>query len=324
MTEVGPDKHTHSLAPVVTESITPGGVVISVATSGPGYIPPPEMPHLISPMRLGRRPSFDTAAESEIHQALDDIQAGVRDWRLWTMMGWLDIKQRYRRSTLGPFWLVLSMAMTVGMLGALYGTMFGMDTKTYLPFVCLGIISWELISKTLIDACNRFLELEHLIKQIRLPLTVHIAAMVWRHVIILAHNIVIYAVVVLVFSAWPGTDSLLIIPGLVVIIGNLIWMSLLLALVSARFRDVPQIVAMVVQMLFFATPIFWKPEMLKGLAFVVYLNPLYYLIELVRAPLLGSTATALSWIVAGALLVLGWGATCLIFARFRKRVAYWL
>lgn len=268
--------------------------------------------------------SFDTATTSETVHARNDLAEGVRNWKLWSMMGWLDIKRRYRRSMLGPFWLTLSMGVTVATLGVLYGSLFNLDGRTYVPFLCLGMVCWDFISKSITEGCRTFLDLEHLIKQIRLPLSVHVAGVVWRNTATFLHNVVIFLLVALIFQVWPGAVGLLVLPGLVLLVLNLFWITLLLALVCARFRDVPQIVQTGVQLLFFVTPVFWKPEMLKDLRPVVELNPFFHMIELVRAPLLGQVPTALNWIVMLATLVLGGTVTFRLFARFRKRVPYWL
>ena len=53
---------------------------------------------------------------------LRDFSSALERWRLWSLLGWLDIRQRYARSALGPFWITLSMGVMVGSLGLVYGT----------------------------------------------------------------------------------------------------------------------------------------------------------------------------------------------------------
>ena len=75
-----------------------------------------------------------------------DLLAGVRAWPLWTMLGWNDIRQRYRRSVLGPFWITISMAIFIALLGVIYSHIFNIGLKTYLPYLSLGYIIWGFIS----------------------------------------------------------------------------------------------------------------------------------------------------------------------------------
>ncbi|MBW4048622.1 MAG: ABC transporter permease, partial [Proteobacteria bacterium] len=56
-----------------------------------------------------------------------DLLASLKSWRLWSLLGWLEIRQRYARSKLGPFWLTISMGVLVASLGVVYGTLFGQN-----------------------------------------------------------------------------------------------------------------------------------------------------------------------------------------------------
>ncbi len=264
------------------------------------------------------------APPSETVLALRDVVQGVRAFRLWAMLGWQDIRQRYRRSTLGPFWLTISMGVLVGVLGVLYAGLFRMDVADYLPFVAAGLIIWGLLSGLLTEGCAAFIGAEGIIKQLSLPLSVHVYRVVWRNLIVFAHNVLIYVAVAVVFSIQPGWTGLLILPGVALLCLNGVWMGLLFGLVSARFRDVPQIAASVVQVAFFLTPIIWKPELLPDRTFVLDLNPFFHLVELVRAPLLGQAPGLVSWLAAAGITLGGWLVTLLMYRRYRWRIAYWV
>jgi ABC-type polysaccharide/polyol phosphate export permease len=272
----------------------------------------------------GTQVVFDTGQHGQSSHALRDIVSGLGNVGLWSMIGWRDIKQRYRRSVVGPFWVTLSMAFMVLGLGVVYGGLFRMDLQTYLPFICLGLITWEFISKSILDGSMTFLLLEGLIKQIRLPLTTHIASSIWKNVVVLGHNMVIYVILALVFGINPGWAVLYVVPGFFLVLLNLSWIALILALVCTRYRDVPQIVQTTVQMLFFVTPVFWSPDLMPQRTVLVHGNPFYHMIEVVRAPLLGTVPDADSWVFLLVTLGLGWLGTFYLFTKFRRRIAYWL
>ena len=267
---------------------------------------------------------YDTSKGTQGVQALHDITDGLRNYHRWSMMGWQYIKQRYRRSTIGPFWVTLSMGFTIAGLGMVYGLLLRQDWATYLPFVCLGMITWEFISKCIIDGTLAFIALEGLIKQIRMPLTTHVVTVMWRNIIILGHNAVIYALVLILFGIRPGWTIFYIFPGFALVVLNLLWVGLLLATICVRFRDVPLVVQTVVQMLFFITPVFWLPSLMPTRTVLVDANPFYHMLELLRAPLLGKAPGAESWIFLTGTLLIGWAGTFLLFSRFRRRIPYWL
>ena len=256
--------------------------------------------------------------------ALRDVVEGAGAFRLWGLLGWQDVRQRYRRSTLGPFWLTISMGALVGGLGVLYAGLFKMDVADYLPFVAAGLIVWGLVSGLITEGCSVFIDAEGTIKQVNLPLSIYVYRVVWRGIIIFAHNIIIYVAAAVFFSINPSWIGFLALPGLLLLCLNGVWMGLLLGLMSARFRDVPQIVASVVQVTFFLTPIIWKPELLPGRAFMLDFNPFFHFVELVRAPALGQTPGLVSWLAVLGITLGGWLVTLLMYRRYRWRIAYWV
>jgi ABC-2 type transport system permease protein/lipopolysaccharide transport system permease protein len=256
--------------------------------------------------------------------ALRDISAGLWRRHVWGLLGWQDIRQRYRRSQLGAFWITLSMGIMVASLGVLYAALFRIEVSDYLPFLTLGFIIWGLISGLVTDGCTVFITSEGIIKQVDLPLSVHVYRTLWRNLIIFAHNLVIFVIVALLFAVWPGIVGLWALPGLALLCLNGVWLVIILGLVSARFRDLPQIVASVLQVAFFVTPIIWKPELIPGPSPVLYLNPFFHFIELVRAPLLGEVPPLVSWLAVIGISAVGWAAMLVVFSQYRRRIAYWV
>src|SRR6266404_8572622 len=83
---------------------------------------------------------------SRVRVAIADLVHGLGQRELWLTLGWHDIRQRYRRSMVGPFWLTLSMGLMIGGLAYLYAGMFGQDVSTYFPYLALGMIIFTFIS----------------------------------------------------------------------------------------------------------------------------------------------------------------------------------
>ncbi len=259
-----------------------------------------------------------------VSAALGDLAAGLRLRELWGMMAWQDIRQRYRRSVLGPLWLTLQMGLMVIGLGVLYAGLFGQPIDTYLPFLTLGLIAWILISGLLSDCSMSFIGSETVLRQLAVPLSVFVYRMLWRNLIIFGHNIGIYVVVALVFGIWPGANGLMALPALALICLNGVSAGLLLGASSARFRDIPQFVTNMVPVIFLLTPVLWRPEQMTGRAAFVLFNPFYHFVEIVRMPLLGAAAPLSSWLTVIGITVAGWAVTLVFFARYRGRIAYWL
>ena len=275
--------------------------------------------------------AFDDAANrdmspapSQAALAVFDLVQGAAAHHLWHLLGWQDIRQRYRRSVLGPFWLTLSMGALVAALGTLYGMLFKVEMAVYVPHLALGFIVWALISGVTTDGCGVFINAVSIIKQVGLPLSVHVYRLLWRNFLILFHNAAVFVVVAAIFGVWPGWAGLLAIPGLVLLCLNGLWAALLLGIISARFRDVPPIVASIIRICFFVTPIIWMPELVPQRAMVLEFNPFYHLVEVVRAPLLGEVPALSSWIAVLSMTFGGWILAFAFFRRYRWRIAYWV
>jgi ABC-type polysaccharide/polyol phosphate export permease len=256
--------------------------------------------------------------------AWSDVSEGFAGWRLWSSLGWSDIRQRYRRSVIGPFWLTLSMAILILALGIIYATLFHMPIAEYLPFLTLGYLIWGLISNLVTDACTVFSSAAPFLKHSRIPKSVFVYRAVWRNLLMTGHNAVVYVAVALIFGVAPSWWALTVPLALLVVAANGVWMGLLLGMVAARFRDVPQLVSNLLQVLFFVTPILFKRESLGQHAALINLNPLAHFVEVVRDPLLGGVPELHSWLVVIASTLIGWGLTYLAFVRLRARIVYWI
>jgi len=256
--------------------------------------------------------------------ALRDLREGLGRFWLWGLLAWSDIKQRYRGSVLGPFWLTLSSAIMIGSLGFLYAHLFKTNVAAYLPALSLGILVWGLVSTMMSEACTAFFTVDHIIKQIRLPLSIYIYRNVARNLMIFGHNIVVSVVVLAWFRIPVGWLDLLAVPGLLMVLATGVPLGLILALACARFRDMPQIVASLLQVVFFVTPIMWDRSLLGEHLWLANFNPFNAYIDIVRAPLLDQLPDPASWPMAASVFVLCWLVAIPFFARSRARVAYWM
>jgi ABC-type polysaccharide/polyol phosphate export permease len=256
--------------------------------------------------------------------AWSDIRDGLLGWRLWTSLGWADIRQRYRRSVVGPFWMTLSMAILILTLGVIYGALFNMAIAEYLPFLTLGYLIWGLISNLVTEACGTFSGAAAFLKHSRLPKSVFVFRMVWRNLLMTAHNAVVYVIVAVIFDVAPSWWALSLPLALLAVAANGAWMGLLLGMLAARFRDVAQIVGSLLQVIFFITPIIFKPEALGKHRALVELNPFTHFVAIVRDPMMGAAPALASWLVVLATTAVGCGLTYLAFVRLRARIVYWI
>lgn len=255
----------------------------------------------------------------------DDIREGVLAYDIWGRLGWRETRLRYQRTVIGPFWTTLSLGVFVVVMGILWSQLWKTDPKSYMPFLTSGMITWLLFSTIMTEGCGTFSGAENLIKQLRIPYTMLACSVVWRNLIVFGHNLIIYALVFIYGGAAFSWATLLVIPGLLLLTLNGLWISMVLGLICARYRDVQQLVALMLQISMFLTPIFWAPEQLQGRAVVlVDYNLLFQYVEVVRAPLLGRAPSSWTWIMVCSATIAGWALMLFMYARFQRRISYWL
>jgi ABC-type polysaccharide/polyol phosphate export permease len=278
-----------------------------------------------SDMIAGSGVGYQTGGRPTTGEAIADIRDAIARHELWMAMAWQDIRQRYRDSMLGPFWVTINMGIMVGLMSLIYGRLFHTPQSDYVPFLTLGFLSWLWMSNTITESTTLFVLAGRYIKQTRLPITLFVFRLLARNLIVLAHNFVIYIVVALVTGLRPGWTALLALPGMLITMVCLFWIGMLFAMLSARFRDFPQIINSLVQVVFYVTPILWQPAQLGVKRFlIVDFNPVYYFIEIVRGPLTGHPPPVGFWKLTILIALVITALVFPLFRRFRGRVAYWV
>ncbi|MFP1734753.1 ABC transporter permease [Lonsdalea quercina] len=255
----------------------------------------------------------------------EDIIDAIKKPQIWLYLSWYDIKQRYKRSTLGPLWVTISTGVLVGMLSLLWSTLFKMDVKDYLPFFCIGQVVWTFFSMQLTESCNAFVQFDYIIRQTKVSFNSLVMRVLSRNFIVFFHNlIIIFVVITFVGPGWSWT-ALWAIPSFLLLSFALFSLSMILAIACTRFRDLQMIVQNILLVCFYFTPIMWKKEQLsEQWLYIINVNPLVHFFDIIRKPILGMTPDAES-VKVSILISLG----LFVIAQFlvlktRRRIAYWL
>ncbi|MBY3989078.1 ABC transporter permease [Rhodococcus fascians] len=266
-------------------------------------------------------------------RAFGDLRTGFAQRELWLHLGWQDIKQRYRRSVIGPFWITIATGVQAIAMGLLYSVLLDIDLRSFLPHVTVGLIIWNLISAAILEGGDVFVANEGLIKQLPSALSVHVYRLVWRQLLLLGHNLLIYVIIIAIF--WPpgGLHWTVIfaIPALVLILLNAVWVSILFGIIATRYRDIAPILGSFVTLMFFMTPIVWTTSGLVQMggeaanrAKLVEINPLFHYLDIIRAPLIGEDQQAYHWYIVLGFTVVGWALAIVALKKYRARVPYWV
>jgi ABC-type polysaccharide/polyol phosphate export permease len=306
------DSDTHPL---------PGDVDRDQTLDGPEAAALSEAPRLVDESSVEIvRPTFRADARA----AFKDLVEGFFLWRIWWTMAVLDIKRRYRRTAIGPFWTTLSHAIFIGSTGLIFSSLWHQDVTTYLPFLASGFVCWVFVSSIITEAGGIFVSAGATLQQTRLPYSVFIYQLVARNLLVMAHHMVVFVVLLMFFPVKVTFYTLLFFPALAILCAVGVWTAILVGMLCVRYRDVQQIINSFLQIIMFVTPIFWAPDHLgRYQRWLVEPNLIYHCVNLVRAPLLGGAPLLSNWIAVTLFLFGGGALTFILYARFRRFLIFW-
>ena len=257
--------------------------------------------------------------------AVADLILGLIEWRIWWVLAYGDIRQRYRRSKIGQFWLTISMMVMIAGMGGVYALIFDQPVNHYMPYLGVGLVVWNLLASLVGDLSTCFINADSYLRSYPTPRSAIIYRVIARDFLTAAHNLVIVPILLVLFSIPVTAATLLAIPGFFLVAINSVWVGMLLGPLCTRFRDLPQIITSVVQLAFFLTPVMFHGSQLDNqLWAVTHLNPFASFLEIVRAPLLGQVPPGHHYLMVAACTVIGGAMALPFYARFRGRIVYWL
>ena len=240
------------------------------------------------------------------------------------MLGWQDIRLRYRRSNLGPFWITLSMSVTIYSLGVLYSHLWKTTVPDYMLYLASGLLAWALISSIVNESATVFLEARGYLLQMHMPFSIFVMRLLVRNFIIFFHNI-LAVFPLLIYYHLITWHLLLLIPCLIIILMPMFVVSMTLGMINLRFRDIGQLVTSLMSLAMFLTPVMWVAANIpEKYQFIIRWNPFAQLVDLVRAPLMGECPTAHTIKIVLLIFVIGLFFMIRFLSKYRHRIVFWL
>ncbi len=256
-----------------------------------------------------------------------DFSESLRSYGFWYYTALLVLQLRYRSTVLGPLWIVAETALYVPLLGLLYTQVLAGTDEQYFAHLAIGLVMWTFISTCLQSASDLFVSNRNMILSGRTRLTDYILQMIASNLLLAAHHLVVI-VLIFIFTvshvASTAPVALLTLPLVLILT---ILLSVFLATVGSRFRDVSRIIRAFLRVAFFATPIVWSPVAHghnRVIQSFIYANPFYYMIESVRAPLIYGRIPWLEIAAMVVMIIISGIATHAVYKRGRAYVAVWI
>jgi ABC-2 type transport system permease protein len=258
---------------------------------------------------------------------LADYRDSLRFPAFWTYATWLEIISRYRRSRLGILWALVPAALYTFGIGFFFATLQGYAVLEFVPHLGLGYLVFRLITSTLNDATTACAANSSYILDGRVRLTDYVLKVMARALFYFAVGVPVIVVALALSPSFKLIGLLTFLPSILVVLLNVAWMGVLVAVVGARLPDVSQFIGSALMFGFLFTPIIWRAELvpadtLRGS--IARANPLFHMVEVVRAPLLGEPLEILTFIYLAVFLVVGWATAAIVYRRYAKFVPIWI
>ena len=133
-----------------------------------------------------------------LSDALDDWRSGLRNYDVWVHLAVSDIRMKYRRTAIGPFWITASTGLTILAISLVFSRLLGKSMSEFVPYASAGIITWYFIANALNEGCIAIVSNASIYRSVSAPFSYAILRMLTRGLIVFAHNFLIFVVVALV------------------------------------------------------------------------------------------------------------------------------
>jgi lipopolysaccharide transport system permease protein len=254
-----------------------------------------------------------------------DLIQGLSDWRLWHLLGSAELRRRYARSPIGQFWLTLSTGVIIGTMAFVWARLWNTSLESMLPYAVLSYILWQLMLGIISEMTTVFVNNASFFINQQMKMSTIVYSVVYRNLLVFAHNAINAVLVFLLFLKPVGSQAILAIPGLILLVTFCCWFGYVIGILATRYRDLIHIVQNAMQVTFFVTPILWKEDFIPAHSrWIVDFNPFAAFLSIVRDPLLGVQVAPARWLLTAA-LAFGGGLLFLPFiGRYHRRIVFWV
>jgi len=279
----------------------------------------PSMPKMHINYRL--RSNVEVLMKSLV---INDLISAFNVKDQWIYLGWHEIVSKYRRTKLGPLWLIIVNLVTIFCFSVVGSLLFKIEIRLFLPHVACGLFVWAYVSSILVDSCNIFTSQAYVLQNLNVNPIVFCLRLFIKNTLIFAHCLPVLCIMLILLRHTITLQSLLIFLTLPIFMATSFATSLILGILSARYRDISHMVQSLITIFPFITPIMWRTEMLGKNTIVANLNPVTHYIAIIRDPILGNPLPIMSYVITISLSVILCVIALYFYNKFKHRIVFWL
>ncbi len=254
-----------------------------------------------------------------------EIKKSLNNRDFWIYSAKINTYKRYRRSSIGPWWLTINLLIFALSVGLIWSILWKINLKVYLPFFLFGMVFWEIVSSTVNKSISIFKMNENLIKTVKIPklnFNFQVSSII---VINFLHNCLIIIPLGILLNILNSSYAILmLIPTLLLFSVNVFFLSIIISVLCVKFKDLDMILEHLMRIIFLITPIIWMPEILPEKSIFLKLNFLYPYVEIFRSPLIGNVpelSQYISVIIVTLIIAL---ISITVYEKNKNKLVFWL
>jgi ABC-type polysaccharide/polyol phosphate export permease len=259
--------------------------------------------------------------------AFQDLSSAFKMNELSLSLAWTEVRLKYIRTKIGPFWETLSLAILLFTLAVLWSKLWKIEINEYLPHLVSGMIIWRYMALIITDGCLIFTRHDYIFKSVPMPFSVLVIKHIYAGIFLFLHHLPIIIIFNLILKLDFITINLFyLIYSVPIFLITSYSAIIILAITSTRFRDIHSLTASLVSVLVFFTPIFWTIDQMGeiGRKYFVTPNIIYHYIEIFRKPLIGHSPNFFSVIFTFIFTILIFIFSMYLLNKYKKRIIFWI
>lgn len=256
-----------------------------------------------------------------------DYIDSLRQPEFWVYATWLVLVTKYRQSRLGLLWAMVPSALYAFGIGWFFSSFMGIPLREFIPHLGLGYVVYRLVTASLNEATTVFSGHSTFILDGRVRLTDYVLRVIGRGFFYFLMAIPVLAVALAISSSFDPWGLVVLPLTMTIVLLNIAWLGVLVGVIGARLPDVNQLVGSILMFAFLFTPILWFADQVPANSLrggIARINPLFHLVEVVRAPLLGKPVEFSTYIYLFCFLLVGWTLAIIVYRRYARFVPIWI
>lgn len=254
-----------------------------------------------------------------------EIKKSLESSDFWIFSAKINTYKRYRRSSIGPWWLTINLLIFVLSVGLIWSILWKINLKVYLPFFLFGMVFWEIVSSTVNKSISVFKLNEQLIKTVNVPklnFNFQVSSII---LINFLHNCLIIIPLGILLNLFNSSFAIfMLIPTLILFSINVFFLSIIISVLCVKFKDLDMILEHIMRIIFLITPIIWMPEILPEKSLFLKINFLYPYVEIFRSPLIGNFPDLSQYVSVICVTIILAFISIIIYEKNKNKLVFWL